>query len=202
MRAIPLVLACGLVAALLAPSRVAAGLPRPDVLIGAGGTFATTGTPEGGGASFSLSPLWPVNDRVRFGLMLFADDIGTTIARLHDPNDGSDLGAVALSHRWTFGGAWRADADLVTRGRWTAGATGSWGYWRIEDDVRGTTTAAASAIGFTLGANARRALSSGQALGFELRYHQLFSDRGSAYRRVEHYASAAIDWRWAGSSRP
>jgi len=202
MRALRIFLAAGLGAALLAPVQAAAGPPRPDIVIGAGGTFATSGTPQGGGASFSLSPLWAVNDRMRFGVMVFADDIGTTIARLSDPNDGSDLGAVALDHRWTFGGAWRADADLVHRGRWTGAVTGSWGYWRIEDDVRGVTTAAASAVGVTLGANARHAMSSGQAIGFEVRYHKIFSDRGTAYRRVEHYASAAIDWRWAGSSRP
>jgi len=191
-----------LAAALLAAATLAAapaaraGLAPPLLDFSLGGTFATTGTPGGGGASASLSPMWPAGDRARFGLAIFADDIGTQLASLRDVNSGAFLGTVATDHRWAFGAGWRGDADVVTRGRWSAAATGTWGYWRVEDDRRGTTFAAAGAVGFTLGAIGRVRLAPAHTLGLALRYHRLFPDRASAYVRTERYASASLVWGW------
>lgn len=173
------------------------GIPRPALVLSAGGTFAVTGAPDGGGLSFSLSPLWPVHERARFGLVAFADDVGSQIVELYDPNDGTPLGTSAEMHRWTWGAAWRAEADLLDRGPWTAGASGTWGYWRIEDDRRGVELAAGSAVGFTLGADLRRSIGRARELGLAVRYHRLSEDPSTSWRRVDRYASAALELRWA-----
>jgi hypothetical protein len=166
----------------------------------AGHTFATTGEPSGGGVSLSVAPLWSVTDRLNFGVSFFADDIGTRIDNLVDPNDGTPLGAVGQKHRWTFGGAWHADMDLVKVGRWQTEASSSWGYWRIEDDVRGRTLAASSAVGFNVGGGVRRAVSKAQDLGVLVAYNRVFSDRQVAFGRVDRYASVALEWRWLTSA--
>ena len=53
--------------ALTALHAPASAIPRPDVIVGMGGSFATTGTPDGGGLSSSLSVMWPVGERAGFG---------------------------------------------------------------------------------------------------------------------------------------
>jgi hypothetical protein len=193
-----------LVAAALAVATAASartGIPHPDLVVGAGGTFAVTGTPGGGGVSFSISPMWPVSERLRFGLLGYADDIGTTVVPMSDPNDGTPLGPSAQLHRWAWGAAWRAEADVWKVGRWAGGVSGAWGYWRIEDDRRGTTLGAGSAVGFVLGADARRPLGRSQSAGLALRYHRLSQDPHAEWRRVDRYASAALELRWAGPGR-
>jgi hypothetical protein len=188
------------VAAALALATSASAFPRaarPDLALSVGRTFAVTGTPDDGGFSISLSTMWPVGERAQFGLMAFADDMGTTLIELYDANDGTPLGTTADLHRRAWGAAWRADADLWRLGRWLGGASGSWGYWRVEDDRRGTVVAAASSLGFTLGADARRPLGGGRDLGLAIRYHRLSVDPSVAYLRVDRYASAALELRWA-----
>jgi hypothetical protein len=192
------------VATAMAAATCASASPRvarPDLVLSAGSTFAVTGTPDGGGASFSISPMWPVNERVRFGLVAYADDMGSTLVELRDPNDGVPLGTSAELHRWAWGGAWRAEADLWQHGRWMGGASGSWGYWRVEDDRRGASVAAGSALGFGLGADARRAVGRSRAVGVALRYHRLSVDRSAAWRRADRYASAALELRWVARGR-
>lgn len=182
--------------------RGAGALTRPDLAFTAGSTFGITGDPNGGGLSLSASPLWRLNKQVSFGFSLFADDMGTRVGDLRDPNNGVHLGTVPLSHRWTYGGAWRADATVLTRKRWDADLVGQWGYWRLEDDLRGDVTGAASAVGFTVGANIRHPLTGPQGLGLAVRYHRLFTDRNAAYGRVDQYATLALEWRWAGPVEP
>jgi len=192
------------VAAALAAATSASAFPRtarPDLVLSAGGTFAVTGTPNDGGFSFAISTMWPVGARGSFGLMAFADDMGTNLIELYDANDGTPLGTAADLHRRAWGAAWRADADVWSLGRWSGGASGSWGYWRVEDDRRGNIVAAASALGFTLGADARRPIGGSRDIGLALRYHRLSVDPSVAYLRVDRYASAALELRWASRGR-
>jgi hypothetical protein len=196
-----LTLAAALVAALATSTSAFPWASRPALVVSAGGTFAVTGTPDGGGLSFSISPMWPVTERVRFGLVAYADDMGSTLVELRDPNDGTSLGTAADLHRWAWGAAWRADADVWSLGRWAGGASGAWGYWRVEDDRRGQNLAAASALGFTLGADARHPVGRARDIGLALRYHRLSLDRSAGWRRVDRYASAALELRWAAAGR-
>lgn len=197
-----LFLAALLAAAATAPATAALawpGLARPELVLAGGSTFAVTGQPDGGGASFSIAALWPVMDRVRFGLQAYADDIGTELVDLRDPNDGTPLGTAAETHRWAWGGAWRAEADAWRLGRWTGGVSGAFGLWRVEDDVRGDTFAAGSAVGFRLGADAHRPLGRGKDVGLELNYHRLDQNSEASWQRVDRYASAAVQFRWSGA---
>ena len=184
--------------ALHAPARA---IPRPDLVAGMGGSFATTGTPDGGGLSSSLSVLWPVGEWAGFGLRVFADDTGTLEGRLADPNDGTDLGSVAVSHRWAYGASWRGDVTLYDRERWDSGLTGDFGYWRIEDDVRGRLMRASSAVGFALGGKITRLVGTGNTAGLVLRYQRLFTDRDAAPSLVDRYATAAFEWCWLAKDR-
>lgn len=192
----PTLVALALATALAPCAQRAQAMPRPSLDVGLGSTFWATGSPSGGGLSASLSPLWPVLDRARFGATLFADDIGTTVVQLYDRNDGTALGPAAENHRWAYGAAWRGDFDVLTRPKWSLAGTGAWGYWRVEDDRRGTTTAAAGAVGFALGVEGLRSLNARHSAGLALRYHRLFPDRRAAYARTQRYASAALEWRW------
>ncbi len=192
-----------LVAALgAAAARPAHAGAVPVFSFAAGTTLGADSSPAGGGASLTLSPMWPVSDRVRFGVSLFADDIGSDLGDLFDPNDQSNLGTVSLGHRWTWGAAWRGDVDLARAGRWAASASGTWGWWRVEDDLRGTPVASASSVGAGIGMEVRRSVAPGQTLGLLVRGQRLFAQGNSSYRRVQHYATAALEWNWAGAAQP
>ena len=186
---------------LLASSGEAGAAARPEIIAGLGGTFATTGTPDGGGLSSSLTMRWPVGERGAFGVRAFADDIGTQQGRLRDPNDGTDLGTTALTHRWSYGATWRGDYALHRGERWGGGVTGDWGYWRIEDDSRGQLSSAVSAVGFVLGGSLDRTFGATNTGSLVLRYHRIFTDRDVAPNLVGRYASAAIEWSWKGADR-
>ena len=187
------VLAC---AALLAAARPAAAFSPPILDFSLGRSFGSDGAPNAGGISAALSPMWDMGESGRFGATLFADDIGTTRLALRDRTSGADLGLVADRHRQAYGLAWRADYDLVRRARWATALSGTAGWWRITDDVRGAITQASSAIGLGLGLEVRHALALRHEAGFAVRYQELTSDRHSNYRRVDHYATAALEWRW------
>jgi hypothetical protein len=162
-----------------------------------GKTFAVAGEPSDGGFSLALAPMWRVHERVRFGVVGFADDMGTQLVELTDPNDGTPLGTASDLHRWAWGAAWRAEADVFRGRRWTAGAAGEFGYWRIEDDRRGEPVAAGSALGLVLGADVRRDLGHARALGLAVRFHKLTENSNAAWQRVDQYASAALELHWA-----
>lgn len=179
-----------------APARAMRLLPT-DLVLDAGATFATTGDPNGGGVSLRALPQWRVTDKVKFGVELFADDIGTDGVDMIDPSDGLSRGVVAETHRWVYGGAWRADADLWSRRRWKAGVSGSWGYWRVQDDIRGDVQGAFSGVGFGVSGRLVRAVSKSQDLGVAVGYTRVFSDRNTAFERVDRYAWGALEWRWS-----
>ena len=190
------------VALVAAVSRPAHAWSRPEVNLAAGTTLGADNLPAQGGLSVVLAPMWPITDHARFGVSVFADDIGSELGQLRDPNNNTSLGTAAFAHRWTWGGAWRGDVDVARAGRWTASASGTWGWWRIEDDLRGTNVASASAVGVGLGGEMRRPIAPSQTLGIIVRWQRLFAQRNSSYRRVQHYASAALEWGWAGAQRP
>ena len=196
---IPMMIAAALVMAAAQPAHA---LSMPDLNIAAGTTLGANGTPADGGASITLSPMWPISDHARFGISMFADDIGSDVGHMYDPNDNTDLGLTSFGHRWTWGAAWRGDMDVARVGRWSALASGTWGWSRIEDDLRGHPYAAASAVGVGLGAGFRRPVGASQTLGLIVRGQRLYAQRNASYRRVTRYVSAALEWRWAGASRP
>jgi hypothetical protein len=187
--------ACASLAIALALAAPAGALPTPDLVAALGGTSLVAGEPDRGGATLSLSALWPVEGPWAFGLMVFADDMGTDLGRLRDPNDGTDLGATALRHRFAFGAAWRMDAALPALGRWEPHASGTWGAYRVQDDVRGEPVGALCATGVSLGAGLRYPLGLG-SLGAAARWHRLM--RGDA----EQWLSAGIDWQWRWGHKP
>lgn len=187
-------------AVLLAAPRTAAAFSQPTLDVTVGKSFAMDHEPSGGGLSAAIAPMWPFANHARFGVALFADDIGTDIDPLAD--DGSDLGMAASRHRWAWGGAWRGDADVMRGKRWVANVSGSMGWWRVEDDRSGRFLAAAGSVGIAAGLGIRRHMTPHHDAGLVVRWHELTSDRHSIFRRVDHYATASLEWRWLGTPRP
>jgi hypothetical protein len=183
----PAFLFAAALAALLALSPGAA-LARPGLEATLGGTLAIEGAPDEGGWSVSLSPMWPLEERWSFGAMLFADDMGAEFGRLSDPNDGMDLGAAELGHAYVLGAAWRLDREWGSLLTWMPYASGTWGYYRVIDDLRGEVTQRAGSTGFSLGGGVRRAINDRNAIGASVRYHRLFNDR------LGRYVGWAVDW--------
>jgi hypothetical protein len=182
-------------AVLLVLGAAATAAAAPAWVAHGGSTLAVVGTTDEGGVSLGLSALWPVLPRVQFGVMAFADDLGAEIGDLRDPNDGTWIGRAETAHRNTFGAAWRADAEL-TRGRWRPLASASWGYYRVQDDLRGELADAVSSAGFSLGLGVGRAVSTNHALAVAVRYHRLLNDVAG------RYVTASLEWRYAPSTAP
>jgi hypothetical protein len=126
--------------------------------------------------------------------MVFADDLGTRLGRLVDPNNGTDLGAVAEVHRYAFGGAWRFDVPFGAWAGFTPRAIGSWGYYRIQEDRVGVVTSAISATGWSLGGALSHHLSPSISIGASAHYHGLQDERQN------HYVSASVDLSWMTSA--
>lgn len=173
------------------------GVPLPGLALSAGRTFAVAGDPSDGGLSLAFTPTWAFHERARFGVMLFADDMGTQLVELKDPNDGTPLGTASDVHRMAWGAAWNAEYDALLRGPWIGSAAGSFGYWRIEDDLRGETQNAGSALGLGLGLSVRRDIGGSRELGLALRWQKLTENDHVDWQRVDQYASAALELRWA-----
>ncbi|HTR97267.1 MAG TPA: hypothetical protein VMH61_05145 [Candidatus Acidoferrales bacterium] len=198
MRPFRPLLAPALAALALLAASTAGAWSRPELDLSFGQSFGPDGQPSGGGTSIAFAPMWPAGDRTRFGVSLFADDIGSTIVPLTDLNSGQYLGLSASLHRWTWGAAWRGDVVALRRPHWSSSLRGEWGWWRIEDDTRGTILGATSAIGVGAGLEARRRFAEGHDIGFNVNYRQLFDARESNGRHPWHYATAAVEWCWSG----
>lgn len=191
-----------LVAALaLFGSPARAEWPRPEMRLAAGTTMAVTGEPNGGGVALGAGLRWPVTERFGFGVRVFADDLGVDETRLRDPNDGTDLGSVAQTHRWAYGATWSGDAVVGSWGRLGFDALSELGYWREESDLRGSTQTASSAVGFTLGGAATWPLTGAHALAAVARYHRVLSARDIEFTRVDRYTTVAFEWRWSLASQ-
>lgn len=155
-----------------------------------GRTLAISGMPDEGGFSASLAPMWPVEDRFSFGVMFLADDMGSQIGRLIDPNDGVDLGAVATGHTTILGVAWRLDREWGALNTWLPYVSGTWGYYRATSDVRGAVVRRTDSTGFSLAGGVRRAINDRYAVGASVRYHRLFNDQ------FGRYVAWAVDWNF------
>jgi hypothetical protein len=125
--------------------------------------------------------------------MLFADDLGSRLGELQDPKKHTDIGTVAETHRYVYGGAWRADVPLMNSRRWHADWGATWGYYRVQDDRVGVVQNSISALGFSTGAGLERRLGSNAGVGVSTRIHRLFEDR------QDHYFSATVNLTWRTS---
>jgi hypothetical protein len=164
-------------------------------------TGAITGDISGGGASVAGAVLWPVPEvwtgtrvSARFGIMGHADDMGSEITELHDPVSGESIGTSETAHRSTWGVSWRLDAMLPAWGSWVPEASGSWGYYRVGDDVRGEDVSSLGSAGFSLGAGIGRPLGALSAAAV-VRYHRLFNDR------TGRYVTGGVAFRWGRGGR-
>ena len=179
----------------VAPGRAAAG---PEVTAAAGTTLGVTGDPGSGGASAAGALLWPVAGRFSFGIGAFADDLGTGLATLRDPNTGSELGTVASTHRWSFGGDWRAELALRETRRlrllWNAG----FGYARQERDQRGLVRDAVSGVAGSTGLTALYRGPRGHSVGLALAIRRAFLSTDADPGRSTSWSTAALEWRWRG----
>lgn len=183
-------------AALALVAGSAQAMQLPDVSVGAGSSALVNGDPSGGGLSASMSAMWDADSPWSFGLMVFADDMGTDLAQFRDVNDGSDRGTYEARHRFAYGAAWRVDAALPMRGRWSPYASATWGAYRLQDDTRGDVLAATSATGMSLGAGVRHAALTRGTLGLSARWHRL--QRGPS----NGWLSAELDWQWLWGRQP
>jgi hypothetical protein len=162
---------------------------------------AITGDIHEGGASVAGAVLWPVPEvwtgtkvSARFGIMGHADDMGSQITQLTDANDGTPLGPSETAHRSTWGVSWRLDTMLPAWGSWVPEASGSWGYYRVSDDLRGTDISSLGSAGFSLGAGIGRPLGAITAAAV-VRYHRLFNDR------TGRYVTGGVAIRWGRGGR-
>ena len=172
---------------------VSAAARRPEFVVGVGRTLAAEGEPGGGGVSLGLSALWRLEGRFRAGFMVFADGLGERAGRLIGPG-GVDLGPVAGVHRAAQGAAIRLEVHPAGGQRLRPYLAATWGFYRLEDDVRGAVLARDDAAGFGLGAGLLREFNQNHAAGIAVRAQQL--SRGGAGR----YLSAALEWRWSMSA--
>ena len=199
MHGVRAVMALALAAALAGPAATAGASPLFEGAVGV--TGAITGDIAEGGASVAGAVLWPVPEvwklpkvSARFGIMAHADDMGSELTQIHDANDGTPLGVTETAHRSTWGASWRLDVLLADWGSWTPEASGSWGYYRVSDDVRGTDTSALGSAGFSLGMGIGRPLGAFSAAAV-VRYHRLFNDR------TGRYVTGGLAFRWGRGGR-
>jgi len=180
-----------LVAAVLVPGMAQAAAWRPQLIGCVGGTFAVLGEPSDGGSSVSLSAMWPVTRALSFGVMAHGDDAGSLVDSLRDAQGhGLPAGKIDQLHRAAWGASWRLDAAAPPWHGVSPYASGTWGYYKISDDQRGTSRGSIGSAGFSLGAGARRALARGFVLGAYVRYHRLFNDREG------RFVSAGLEGTW------
>jgi len=194
--------AAGVLGALATPARAMPGLLPPELVIGAGWSMAVNGEPGTGGAAGTLAAQWPLSSRWSFGAALFAQDMGTAVTTLTDANTGEPLGAVATSHRWSYGLEWRGEAGIRHTGqlRWTW--NGGFGYARQERDERGTVTDAVSGITASTGLSALWQTKGAQAFGATLEYRHQFVDTEPSPDRATHCMTAQLEWRWMSIPKP
>ncbi len=178
--------------ALAAPA-VPAVASRPELVFDVGRTLAVKDGPGGGGITLGASALWRLENHFRVGLMAFADGLGERTDRLIGAG-GTDLGPVAGVHRAAQGAALRLEVHAPGGRALQPYLAATWGFYRIEDDVRGTVLQSDDAVGFGLGLGLMRAFNDHHAAGVALRAQQL--SRGGAGR----YLTAALEWRWSMSA--
>lgn len=183
-----------LAAALLVAPRAHAAA---ELGLAAGTTFGVNGEPGTGGVSAAASLLWPFEDRWAFGLVVHADDQGSGMTELFDPNTGQSLGTVGDQHRWTYGASWRGEARLRDSGKWRFVWGADFGYARQELDVRGEVQDAISDVMVATGPTFLWKMMSGQTLGLTAAYKHAFMNTETDPNRTTDWATLAVTWRWA-----
>jgi hypothetical protein len=173
------------------PVAARAGAWRPELAGSLGGTFMVLGLPNEGGSSASLAVLWPVAPHFSFGVAMHGDDAGSVVDSLRDGNGhGLAYGKVEQLHRTAWGASWRMDAVASPWHGLLPFASGTWGYYRIADDLRGDARGHLGTTGFSLAAGVRQGVGRHLAVGASIRYHRLFND-------VEgRFVSAGLDGTW------
>jgi hypothetical protein len=156
-----------------------------------GGTFAVLGKPDAGGASLSLAAMWPVSERLSFGVMVHGDDAGTVVDSLRDASGaGLDYGKIEQSHRAAYGVSWRLDGTAPARFGVTPFASATWGAYRVADDERGHELGHVGSTGWSLAGGLRRDVGPHVGLGVYVRYHRLFNDAEG------RFMSAGLEGIW------
>jgi hypothetical protein len=183
-------MAAALAALLLVPA-AAAGSWRPSLVGSLGGTFAVLGEPNEGGASASLAALWPVSERLAFGVMVHGDDAGALVDSLRDESGVAlGVGKVELAHRAAWGVSWRLDATARPRFGLAPAASATWGAYRVADDAQGRNLRHVGSVGWSLAAGLRRDLGPHVGLGAYVRYHRLFNETEG------RFVSAGLEGIW------
>jgi len=177
---------------LAAPSAQAAA----ELGLTAGTTLGVNGEPGSGGASASAALLWPFENRFAFGVVMYADDQGSGLTELFDPNTGQSLGTVGDLHRWTYGIGWRGEARLTDSRKWQVLWGADFGYARQEADVRGEVVDATSDVVFATGPTLLWKMVGGQTLGLSGAWKHAFLSREENPDRTTTWASLALTWRW------
>jgi hypothetical protein len=184
-----------------APAPGPSGTGAPEVLLSVGSTFGVNGVPGTGGATVTAGLVWPFEHRFAFGGTLFADDLGTSLEELKDPNTGTSLGTVGSEHRSSRGAEWRGEMSLhdsqSLRLRWIAG----FGYAQQVLDEFGTAKDAVSGVMASTGLTFLYRISHGHAFGTTLAYRHQFVHLEHDPNRSTTWATATFDWRWQGTPK-
>jgi hypothetical protein len=195
-RAILWMSTCALCAAVAGPARALPSMLPPELVVGAGWTMGVNGEPGTGGAAATVAAQWPFAARWSFGGAFFAQDMGTEISTLQDPNTGQPLGAVATTHRMSYGIEWRAETTIreskPLRWQWNGG----FGYARQERDERGVVNDAVSGITASTGITGLWQTKHAHAFGVTLEYRHQFVDTEASPDRATRSVSAQLEWRW------
>jgi hypothetical protein len=181
---------------------VQAAYAAPELSLAAGRTLGVNGSPGDGGAGGSVAVLWPFEDRFVFGLVAYADDLGTALTDLHDVNTGAPLGTVAGRHRWGFGAGWRTEARLPERRRWRVLWGAEFGYGRQERDVRGEVDDAVSGVLVATGPSLLWDAKAGHSFGLTAAWKHAFVSREADAGRTTNWTTLAFAWRWRLSRQP
>ncbi|MFI5370112.1 MAG: hypothetical protein ACHQ52_01045 [Candidatus Eisenbacteria bacterium] len=188
--------AMGVSAAMLLAARPGMAGWAPGLVVDAGKTGAIDGPLTAGGLSLGFAGLWPVDESpwripIRFGVMAYFDDMGGVNKDLYDPT-GAFIGVAEAKHQTVYGGAFRLDWEPSMRWSWRPYGSGTWGYYRVQDSVRGTSLEGVSSTGFSLAAGVQRHVGGHNSIGAVVRYHRLFNDV------TGRYVSGAVEWGWRG----
>jgi hypothetical protein len=200
-RAIAGATACAVALLAAEPARALPSMLPPELVVGAGWTMAVNGEPGTGGAAATLAAQWPFAARWSFGGSIFAQDQGTLVEPLYDPNSGEPLGSVATTHRWSYGIEWRAETTLRERGplRWEG--TGGFGYARQERDNQGVVNDAVSGITAMVGLTGLWQTKHAHAFGVTVLYRHQFVDTEPSPDRATRCMSAQLEWRWRSAPK-
>ena len=193
--------ACALAVLAAGPARALPSMLPPELVVGAGWTMGVNGEPGTGGAAATVAAQWPFAARWSFGGAFFAQDQGTAVEPLYDPNTGEQLGSVATTHRWSYGLEWRAETMFRESGPMRWGASGGFGWARQERDERGVVNDAVSGITAMVGLTGLWQTKHANAFGATLLYRHQFVDTEPSPDRATRCISAQLEWRWRNTPK-